>query len=119
MFSSTARCASSYRSDGEVTYSNVHSLIGTRPDDGDAVEALTGRRMSSDVTDLNGEGGPGVDSKVLETCVPVFLAGRPAGVFELYQDYRPVAKATRAAFLPLAGGLLLPCLPSTLPFSRS
>ena len=64
-----------------------------------------------DVSGLNHAGGKGTDVKVLETYVPVTLTGsRPAGVFELYQDYRPVAAATRAAFLPIAGGLAVALL---------
>src|SRR5437588_89521 len=60
-----------------------------------------------DVTNLNHEGGQGRDVKVLETYVPVRFGGRNAvGVFELYQDYGPVAAATRAAFVPVAGGSL-------------
>ena len=99
-----------YRPDGRVTYSNAHELIGSRPAEADAEDALAGRRVQ-DVTDLNHEGGRGPDVKVLETYVPVTLGnGKPVGVFELYQDYRPVAAATRAAFLPIAGGLAVALL---------
>ena len=94
-----------YRPDGLVTYSNAHDLIGTRPGDEDIAHALGGERVI-DVTSLNHEGGPGPDLKVLETYVPVRVGGgRPAGVFELYQDYGPVAAATRKAFVPIAVGL--------------
>jgi diguanylate cyclase (GGDEF)-like protein len=94
-----------YDRDGTVVYSNEHELIGSKPAEDDAREALAGKRIL-DVTNLNHEGGRGTDAKVLETYVPVKLTGEsPAGVFELYQDYRPVAAATRAAFLPIAGGL--------------
>jgi diguanylate cyclase (GGDEF)-like protein len=94
-----------YAPDGHVTYSNVHSLIGTRPTEEDAANALAGESVT-DVTNLNHEGGAGLDARVLETYVPVsFRGGKPVGVFELYQDYKPVASAARAAFLPIALGL--------------
>ncbi len=95
-----------YSADGRVTYSNEHSLIGSRPSDDDASEALAGKHVS-DVTDLNHEGGPGGDVRVLETYAPVRFRAGPVGVFELYQDYGPVARAARAAFLPIAVGLSL------------
>jgi diguanylate cyclase (GGDEF)-like protein len=99
-----------YSPNGRVTYSNAHELIGTRPATDDAEKALAGKRVL-DVSDLNHEGGGGPDPKVLETYVPVSLGGRsPVGVFELYQDYRPVAAAARAAFLPIAGGLAVALL---------
>lgn len=91
-----------YDREGRVTYSNDHALIGTRPEEPDAIDTLRGERVL-DVARLNHEGGSGRDRKVLETYVPVRLnAKRPVGVFELYQDYGPVAAATRAAFAPVA-----------------
>jgi diguanylate cyclase (GGDEF)-like protein len=94
-----------YAPDGHVTYSNEHSLIGTRPTEDDAAKALAGEAVT-DVTDLNHEGGTGRDVRVLETYVPVsFRPGKPVGVFELYQDYKPVASAARAAFVPIALGI--------------
>ncbi|NUR75901.1 MAG: EAL domain-containing protein [Thermoleophilia bacterium] len=99
-----------YAADGRITYSNVHDLIGNNPAASDAEDALA-RGHVQDVTDLNHEGGPGPDFKVLETYVPVTLGGTtPVGVFELYQDYRPVAAATSTAFLPIAGGLAVALL---------
>ena len=99
-----------YSREGTVTYSNEHELIGSMPGEDDAEETLAGKRVL-DVTHLNHEGGRGPDVKVLETYVLVRLgAGEPVGVFELYQDYRPVAAATRAAFLPIAGGLAVALL---------
>ena len=59
-----------------------------------------------DVTRLNHEGGPDPNTKVLETYVPVRLRpGSPVGVFELYEDYGPVAGAIRNQFVPIASGL--------------
>jgi len=96
-----------YRKDGTVTYSNDHTLIGTTPGESEVADALAGKPVL-DVTGLNREGGQGRDAKVLETYVPVRLTSdQPVGVFELYQDYGPVAAATRAAFLPIAVGLAI------------
>jgi diguanylate cyclase (GGDEF)-like protein len=93
-----------YSPDGLVTYSNSRPLIGTRPDGEEVAEAFGGNAMS-DVTHLNAEGGSGRDFKVLETYVPVRLRGRTVGVFELYQDYGPIAAFARSMFIPIAAVL--------------
>jgi diguanylate cyclase (GGDEF)-like protein len=98
-----------YSRDGLVTYSTDPGLIGTRPDGGEVAESMHGPPVS-DVTRLNAEGGNGENLKVLETYAAVRLAGgRPAGVFELYQDYRPIARAAREMFVPISAvlGLVL------------
>jgi diguanylate cyclase (GGDEF)-like protein len=96
-----------YGRDGTVTYSNEHRLIGTSAGESDIRDTLNGR-PALDVTNLNHDGGAGRDAKVLETYVPVRLdSGGPVGVFELDQDYGPVASATRAAFVPIAVGLVV------------
>jgi signal transduction histidine kinase/ActR/RegA family two-component response regulator len=96
---------------GTVTYSNDHSLIGTRPDADELPEVLRGETVK-EVSTLNNEGGPGRDRKVLEVYTPVTLRGnaKPAGVFELYQDYAPVARDERSTVVPIAGVLGLALL---------
>jgi signal transduction histidine kinase len=95
--------------DGLVTYSNVHSLIGTKIDSTSELhEALAGKTIR-DVSYLNHEGGTGRNVKALEVYVPLQLRGepRPSGVFEIYQSYAPVAGAIRSFVLPFAVLLLL------------
>jgi signal transduction histidine kinase len=90
--------------DGIVTYSNISTLIGTKADDMDELRAVLGGRTVRDVTYLNREGGTGKDKKALEVYVPLTLRGapKPAGVFELYQSYAPVASAIRSFVMPFA-----------------
>src|SRR5438067_853580 len=95
--------------DGLVVYSNVHSLIGELTDDpAEQREVLAGNTVK-DVAFLNHEGGTGKNVKALEVYVPLQLRGqaKPSGVFEIYQDYAPVASAIRSFVLPFAGLLLL------------
>jgi signal transduction histidine kinase len=97
------------RPDGLVTYSNAHSLIGQPNDDpAEFHEVLAGGTVR-DVSMLNHEGGPGKDVKALEVYVPLQLRGqsRPSGVFELYQEYSPVAATIRSFILPFAVLLFL------------
>jgi len=96
--------ANLYAPDGRVRYSTDHALIGSRPDEPDTVlDALHGRSVG-DVTDLGAEDGVRGGRKVLESYVPVTLPGarRPAGVFELYEDYAPIAATARETFVPIA-----------------
>jgi signal transduction histidine kinase len=96
------------RTDGIVTYSNQHSLIGTLTDDPHELATVLGGRAVRDVTRLNHEGGTGKNVKALEVYVPVTLRGaaRPEGVFELYQSYAPVAASVRSFVMPFAFLLL-------------
>ena len=97
-----------YGRGNRVTYSSDHSLIGTVPPDAEEVESARHGSLVSDVTTLGAEGGPGSNQKVMESYVPVRLGGdRPAGVFELYSDYAPIASDARSMFLPLGGGIVL------------
>jgi diguanylate cyclase (GGDEF)-like protein len=97
-----------YGRDARVTYSNDHTLIGTLPSDAEHISHALAGKTVSEVGSLNAEGGSGRDTKVLEAYAPVRLGGeRPAGVFELYQDYAPIAKTARDAFFPVAGVLVL------------
>ncbi len=96
--------ANLYAPGGRIVYSTDHALIGTRPDERDSVLAALHGRLVSDVTRLGAEDGVRDGIKVLESYVPVTLAGahRPGGVFELYEDYAPIAAAARETFVPIA-----------------
>jgi len=77
--------------------------VADYPDD--IAEALAGADHGH-LSHLASPGGERV--KVLETYAPVSFDGRPAsGVFELYQDYAPVAAAAQSAFVPIAVALVL------------
>jgi signal transduction histidine kinase len=95
--------------DGLVVYSNVHSLMGELTDDPPEQHEVLAGKTVKDVAFLNHEGGSGKNVKALEVYVPLQLRGqaKPAGVFEIYQDYAPVASAIRSFLLPFAGLLLL------------
>jgi diguanylate cyclase (GGDEF)-like protein len=100
-----------YRPDSLVTYSTTPTLIGTNGEPDEIEEVMHGRTIT-DVSRLNGEGGGGPATKILESYAPVRLRGgaRPAGVFEVYQDYAPIAADARSAFVPIAmviGAVLL------------
>ena len=103
-----------YSRDGVVVYSDRHGLIGRRPDEHEReelLEVLSGEEVL-EVSRLNAEGGETDDRKVVEAYVPVRFAeaARPAGVFELYQDYAPVDRDIRALVKPIAGVLVLALL---------
>jgi diguanylate cyclase (GGDEF)-like protein len=100
-----------YSLDGHVTYSTDHSLIGSLTDDEDETQEVVEGRTLADVSTLNAEGGTGPDVKVLETYTPLRMGGGPpVGVFELYQDYAPVARASRQAFFHIAPALAVALL---------
>ena len=100
-----------------VIYSDDHSLIGRRlePSD-DLEEALDGHPQQAAIvnptphSETAGEVGLGT---LIEVYVPLRFAaaGRPAGAFEMYLSYRPVAGAIardrKEVALLIAGGLLL------------
>ena len=86
--------------DGTITYSTDHTLIGEGADGSNQHELASALRGSSvrNVARLTGDQGSGKDVKVVEAYVPVRLApGPPAGVFQLYEDYAPVAADTRSS----------------------
>jgi signal transduction histidine kinase len=91
-------------SDGLVTYSNDHPLIGSKTDDPAEHRRVLAGNVARDVEYLNHEGGGGKNVKALEVYVPLTLRGetKPAGVFELYESYRPVAASIRSFFMPFA-----------------
>jgi diguanylate cyclase (GGDEF)-like protein len=92
-----------YRPDGLVVYSTDHSQIGTRAH-GEEFDAAIAGEAKTEVGTLNGEGGTGPDEKALEAYVPVrfWEGGTPAGVFEVYQSYAPVAAAARSEYVSVA-----------------
>jgi PAS domain S-box-containing protein len=97
---------------GTVTYSNEHSLIGSREADAaDLARALQGETVQ-EVGRLSDEGEVDSDLKVLEAYVPMYVQGslEPAGVLEVYQDYGPVAAEVRSILLPIALALGLALL---------
>jgi signal transduction histidine kinase len=95
--------------DGLVTYSNVHSLIGTKIDSLPELDEVLGSAVVRDVAYINHEGGTGANVKALEVYVPLQLRAdaKPSGAFEIYESYAPVASAIRSFVLPFAGLLLL------------
>ena len=101
--------------DGIVTYSNVPQLIGTTADDPDEFREVLGGKTVRDVTYLNHEGGTGKNQKALEVYVPLALRGetKPAGVFELYQSYAPVASAIGIHSRSSFGSNTDHCVPSS------
>ena len=96
-------------SDGRVTYSNAHSLIGGPNDDIDEFRRVLAGEKVRDISQLNHEGGPGKNVKALEVYVPLHVRGRskPVGVFELYQSYAPLAASIRSFVVPFAVLLFL------------
>ncbi len=95
--------------DGLVTYSNVHSLIGTKIDSIPELRQVLAGNVVRDVSYINHEGGTGENVKALEVYVPMHLrnVSNAAGVLEIYQSYGPVASAIRSFVLPFAILLLL------------
>ena len=89
-------------SDGLITYSNDHALIGHVTDDPEELHSALAGHVVRDVTYLNHEGGSGKNVKALEVYTPVMLRGEKsaAGVFELYESYAPVASAVRSFVMP-------------------
>jgi diguanylate cyclase (GGDEF)-like protein len=89
-----------YSPGGIVTYSSDHRLIGTRPSGpiGHLREAAAGT-IRSDVTRIRSGAG---ERKVLRTYAPVAVPGGQ-GLVGIFQDYRPIAEAASATFLPVVG----------------
>ncbi len=100
--------------DGTVVYSDETSLIGQKfPTEPDLREALNGE-TSSDISDLN-EAENVAEQKfgqLLEVYIPLrFNEQKPAGAFELYLPYGPIANGiasdTRRLWAVTLGGLVL------------
>jgi diguanylate cyclase (GGDEF)-like protein len=93
--------ATLYSPSGLVTYSTAHSLIGRRTGDS-AVARRVGQGAAIRRTLASREVG-GVNRQMLEEFVPIrFQAGRPAGTLVLWNDYAPIARAARNAFIPIS-----------------
>jgi diguanylate cyclase (GGDEF)-like protein len=89
------------RRDRVVTYSTDHTLIARRTASAPrTAEALSGT-VTSEVTSIP-RAEDGRRLKVLRSYVPLTVGGS-AGVIAIYQDYRPIETAARAALLPVAG----------------
>lgn len=93
--------ANVYGPDGRIMFSTDHSLIGTRPDEPDNLEAALRGELVSDVTRLGAEDDLHGGIKVLETYVPLTLRSGVRGVFELYENYAPIAASAQQLFVPL------------------
>ena len=89
---------------GRVTYSSEPELIGKRLADTDPSRTAFGGKSASQVGSVVEEGKES-PTRVLDAYVPVTLGNEtaPAGVFSLSQDYAPISRAARDAFLPVAG----------------
>jgi diguanylate cyclase (GGDEF)-like protein len=101
--------------DSSVVYATDHSIIGKHFEEGDdeLEEALDGETVS-DVDDLKKPENAGDRhfGSLLEVYTPVrFAPGEPAGAFELYLPYRPIAAGiahdTHRLYLFLAAGLTI------------
>jgi hypothetical protein len=91
---------------GMVTYSTDGSHVGRRlPRLRAAEEAIAGT-ISSRVTTIDDAQSSANGVKVLESFVPLAVPG-VTGVAVIDQDYGPIARSARSAFLPVAGILEL------------
>jgi diguanylate cyclase (GGDEF)-like protein len=90
-----------YASDGTVTYSTDHRLIGTRTNDRAHLLEARSLTIRGDVTTTRDPAGGG-ERKALRVYAPVAVPGG-TGVAEFFQDYAPIAEAAQAAFVPVAG----------------
>ncbi|MDX6699631.1 MAG: hypothetical protein QOE65_3028 [Solirubrobacteraceae bacterium] len=98
-----------------VVYSDDTTLIGSKATDPHELAEVIEGKPAGGPTHLNAEGGSGRDVRALETYVPVRVGSR-TGVFEIYQDYGPIAASARKTFLPLGGVLMLVLLVLYLSF---
>jgi len=109
-----------YGADGRLTYASQR-VAGPVPYGASLLSALRGR-AASHVSSMPRPHGDGTGMKVLAAYAPVRVgAGGRAGVLALYQDYGPIARTARKAFLPVAGVLqvvLLTLYVALLPLLR-
>jgi diguanylate cyclase (GGDEF)-like protein len=89
-----------WNSKGRIVYSDDHALIGRHlgKGDGDLEDALAGDPDPAEVVtpSLHGETASEVGlGELVEVYVPLRFSptGRPAGAFEIYLSYRPIAAA--------------------------
>ena len=105
--------ASLVATNGVITYSTDHRLIGTRiaaPEH--AAEARQGI-VRGDVASVQ-------ERKSLRTYAPVAVRGG-TGVVVIHQDYAPIARAANSTFLPVAGifeGVLILLFVALVPILR-
>ena len=101
--------------DGRVVYASDDEIVGrTFPVSDELREALDGE-TASEISDLEKEENAADRSfgQLLEVYTPLRFGAerRPAGAFELYLPYRPIAAAiaadTQRLYLVLVGGLVL------------
>ena len=100
---------------GRVIYATDHEIIGRSYEPSDELEEALAGETASEISDL--EKAENVADRgfgqLLEVYTPLRFGagGRPAGAFELYLPYRPIAAAirhdTQRLYLVLIGGLLL------------
>ena len=97
---------------GVVTYSTDPEIIGGRSDSTSSLQSALAGETVQEVTTLNAEGGSGENVKAVESYVPVHLGESedPAGVFEAYVAYDPVAADVRETVTPIAIALALALL---------
>ncbi|HEU0023669.1 MAG TPA: EAL domain-containing protein [Thermoleophilaceae bacterium] len=102
--------------EGRILYADDPLLVGQEVEpSGGLRTALEGETSShKEVPEAeHGGGEPALSEELLEVYVPLNFSGdaRPAGAFELYLPYAPVAAAiredTRSLYLALAAGLAL------------
>lgn len=99
----------------QVIYSTDHTLIGRTFQPSDELKSALAGQTASEISDLR-KAENATDrgyGRLLEVYVPLrFNAeARPAGAFEIYQPYRPIAASiageTRKLYVLLLGGLAL------------
>jgi diguanylate cyclase (GGDEF)-like protein len=96
------------RTDGVVTYSTDHALIGSTGAGGFAAEAASGTIVSR--TSTARAAGASEGTKVLETFSPVGRGGSQGGAAAIVQSYEPIERDAQRALLWVGGvlqGLLL------------
>jgi diguanylate cyclase (GGDEF)-like protein len=84
---------------GTIAYSTDHRLVGTSQAEPEHVREARRGTVRGDVTEL---GTGDRKRKALRTYAPVAVRGG-TGVVVIYQDYKPIADAANATFLPVAG----------------
>jgi diguanylate cyclase (GGDEF)-like protein len=91
-----------YATDGTVTYSTDHRLIGTRTTELGHLAEARGGTIRGDVSSAPATDPSSGTVKALRVYAPVAVPDG-TGVVALFQDYAPIAMAAEAAFLPVAG----------------
>jgi len=98
---------------GRVVYSDNRRIVGRSFPASDELEAALAGRVASEISHLEKAEGDRGYSQLLEVYVPLRFGSeaRPAGAFELYLPYAPIAAAierdTKRLYLVLLGGLIL------------